>query len=156
MKKYIFRISVVGLVIILAVVSFYMFYVHVPYYQYHDNLAKIRNEICETNNYEYMDYFNEYRSKEIFYIVKIKSNDLPTYVAYNKDKEFVNSFQGTMASEDTVHKAMESKYKVSIDKLDIGYENGKFVYYAKVLNDENLYYMYYDLASGEFVKAYKL
>lgn len=156
MKKNIFRISVVGLVVVLAVVSFYMFYVHVPYYQHHDNLAKIRNDICETNHYEYMDYFSEYRGKEVYYIVKIKVNDLPAYVAYNKDQELVNSFQGTMASEDVVKQAMESKYKVNIDKLDIGYENKKFVYYAKVQDDEHLYYMYYDLASGEFVKAYKL
>lgn len=156
MKKNIFRISVVGLVIVLAIVSFYMFYVHVPYYQYHDNLAKIRNDICETNNYEYMDYFSEYRGKEVYYIVKIKVNNLPVYVAYNKDQELVNSFQKTIASEDVVKQAMESKYKVSVDKLDIGYENNKFVYYAMVQDDEHLYYMYYDLASGDFVKAYKL
>ncbi|MEG0367624.1 MAG: hypothetical protein RR585_12360, partial [Coprobacillus sp.] len=122
----------------------------------HDNLAKIRNEICEKNNYEYMDYFSEYRGKEVYYIVKIKVNNAPAYVAYNKDKELVNSFQGTTAVESDVKKAMESKYKVEIDELDIGYENNKFVYYAKVQNEDNLFYMYYDLASGEFVKAYKL
>ncbi|MEG0684987.1 MAG: hypothetical protein RR428_08015 [Coprobacillus sp.] len=156
MKKNLFRISVIGLVIVLIVVSFYMFYVHVPYYQHHDNLAKIRNEICEKNNYEYMDYFTEYRSNELYYIVKIKVNDMPAYVAYNEEKVFVNSFQGTVASEENVKKDMEGKYKVSIDKLDIGYENNKFVYYAHVQDDESLYYLYYDLASGEFVKAYKL
>ena len=54
MKKHTFRILVVCLVIILAVVSFYMLYVHVPYYNYHHQLDEIRNEICEQNHYEYM------------------------------------------------------------------------------------------------------
>lgn len=47
MKKHLFRLSVIVLVIVLAVVSFYMLYVHVPYYNYHHGLDEIRNEICE-------------------------------------------------------------------------------------------------------------
>ena len=41
MKKHLFRLSVIVLVRVLAVVSFYMLYVHVPYYNYHHGLDEI-------------------------------------------------------------------------------------------------------------------
>ena len=65
MKKHIFPIVISVLVIILAVVSFYALWVHVPYYNYHHQLDEIRNEICETNHYEYMDYFNDIVARKI-------------------------------------------------------------------------------------------
>ncbi len=37
MKKQTFIISIIVLTVVLAVVSFYMLFVHVPYYQYHHN-----------------------------------------------------------------------------------------------------------------------
>ena len=42
MKKHLFRLSVIVLVIVLAVVSFYMLYVHVPYYNYHHGLEEMK------------------------------------------------------------------------------------------------------------------
>ena len=98
MKKHLFRLSVIVLVIVLAVVSFYMLYVHVPYYNYHHGLDEIRNEICEKNNYEYLDYFNEYHGKETYYILKVKINDMEAYVAYNQKQELVDTYQGDIAS----------------------------------------------------------
>ena len=156
MKKHMFRITVIFLVIILAVVSFYMLYVHVPHYQYYHQLDEVRNEICESNNYQYMDYFYEYHGKESYYVIKVKIDGVDSYVVYNKKKELVDTFQGDVASKDDVKNAISEKYNIQVDDLDIGYENNKFVYYTKYQNDETLLYIYYDLSTGEFVKAVRL
>ena len=159
MKKHLFRLLVVALVIVLIIVSFYMLYVHVPYYNYYHGLDEVRNEICEKNNYEYMNYFYEYHGKETYYILKVKINDKESYVAYNQEKELVDTYQGNIASQDDVKEAIASRYKeqqVKIDELNIAYENNKFVYYGKYQTDETLWYVYYDLQNGEFVKMVKL
>ena len=156
MKKQTFMISVIVLVIILAVVSFYMLFVHVPYYQYHHGLDEIRNEICETNQYEYDDYFSEYRGKETYYIVRVKINGVVSYVAYNKDLTHVDTYQGSVADSKNVQQAIEQKYQIIIDDLEVGYENERFVYYGRYQEDESLLYVYYDLMSGEFIKAVRL
>lgn len=153
MKKHVFRISVVVLVIILAIVSFYMLFVHVPYYNYHHQLDEIRNEICETNNYKYLNYFNEHRGKEVYYVLHVEINNVDSYVAYNKEKELVDTYQGNVASIDEVKRAILDKYKVDIEELEVGYENNKFVYAGKYQDKKELIYVYYDLASGEFIKA---
>ncbi len=156
LKKQTFMISVIVLVIILAVVSFYMLFVHVPYYQYHHGLDEIRNEICETNQYEYDDYFSEYRGKETYYIVRVKINGVVSYVAYNKDLTLVDTYQGSVADSKNVQQAIEQKYQIIIDDLEVGYENERFVYYGRYQENESLLYVYYDLMSGEFIKAVRL
>lgn len=156
MKKHTFVISVVILVVILAVVSFYMLFVHIPYYQYHHQLDEIRNEICEDNQYEYLDYFSEYRGQSTYYIVKIKQDGKPAYVAYNQKQELVNTYQGDVADEKQIFKSIEDKYHVKLKELEIGYENERFVYYGRYQDDETLLYVYYDLSDGEFIKAVKL
>lgn len=156
LKKHTFIISVVVLVIILAVVSFYMLFVHVPYYQYHHQLDEIRNEICETNQYEYDDYFSEYRGKETYYIARVKISGVTSYVAYNKDLALVDTYQGSVADSKDVQQAIEQKYQIVIDDLEVGYENERFVYYGRYQEDESLLYVYYDLMSGEFIKAVRL
>ena len=158
MKKQTFIISVIVLVIILAVVSFYMLFVHIPYYQYHHGLDEIRNEICETNQYEYDDYFSEYRGKETYYIARVKISGVTSYVAYNKDLALVDTYQGSVADSKDVQQAIEQKYQIVIDDddLEVGYENERFVYYGRYQEDESLLYVYYDLMSGEFIKAVRL
>lgn len=161
MKKHLFKIILIFLVFVLAVVSFYMLWVHVPYYQYHHQLDEIRNEICETNHYEYMNYFTEHRGEHIYYILKVKINGVLSYVAYDENKKLVNTYQGDIADENVVKSEIIKKYKnevskEDIDELNIGYENDKFVYYVKVQKNEQLLYIYYDLASGSFLKAYKI
>lgn len=156
MKKQTFIISVIVLVIILAVVSFYMLFVHIPYYQYHHGLDEIRNEICETNQYEYDDYFSEYRGKETYYIARVKISGVTSYVAYNKDLVLVDTYQGSVADSKDVQQAIEQKYQIVIDDLEVGYENERFVYYGRYQEDESLLYVYYDLMSGEFIKAVRL
>lgn len=156
MKKHLFWIWVVILVIILVVVSFYMLFVHVPYYEYYHALDETRNQICETNHYEYMDYFYEYRSQEIYYILKVKIDGVESYVAYDEDLNLVDTYQGEVANPDIVRRAIMDKYQYDIEDLEIGYENNKFVYYAKHQTKNVLMYMYYRLDDGDFVKAVKL
>ena len=156
LKKQTFIISVIVLVIILAVVSFYMLFVHIPYYQYHHGLDEIRNEICETNQYENDDYFSEYRGKETYYIARVKISGVTSYVAYNKDLALVDTYQGSVADSKDVQQAIEQKYQIVIDDLEVGYENERFVYYGRYQEDESLLYVYYDLMSGEFIKAVRL
>lgn len=43
---------------------------------------------------------------------------------------------------------------MKVDDLDVGYENGKFVYTTKIMNEKDLTYIYYSLETGEFVKSY--
>lgn len=156
MKKHVFRITVFVLIMILIVVSFYMLCVHVPYYQYHHGLDEIRNDICETNNYEYMGYFDQYNGKEKYYIARVKIDGVLSYVAYDKDKKLVKTYQGTIADENSVKAEIEKKYKMKVDDLNIGYENNNFVYWTKYQDETSLMYIYYDLATGEFVKAVQL
>lgn len=156
MKKHLFWLWVIILVVILAVVSFYMLFVHIPYYNYHHALDEIRNQICETNQYEYMDYFYEYRSQETYYILKVKINGIESYVAYDQELNLVDTYQGDIVDSQKVQQAIMNKYEFDIDHLEIGYENNKFVYYAKHQTKNVLMYMYYRLDDGEFVKAVRL
>lgn len=161
MNKHLYKIIIAALIVVLCVVSFYMLWVHVPYYNYHHRLDEIRNEICETNQYEYMGYFHEHKGKSIYYILKVKINNVETYVAYDKELKLVDYYQGQVCDEKIVKNAILKKYKDIVQKedikaLDIGYENNKFVYYTKVQRDDLLMYIYYDLETGDFVKTYNI
>ena len=149
-----FKVTVVCLVILLFVSFFYMAYVHVPYSQYHNQLKEIRNEICETNNYEYDDYFYEHHGKDVYYILRIKMNNEQYYVVHNTDKELVDGLKAPFALEDDVKKAIQERYGKEVDNIEVGYENNKFVYYVKMQEETKLTYVYYSLETGEFVKAY--
>lgn len=156
MKKHVFYVSVIGLVIVLTIVSFYMLFVHIPYYQHYHALINKRNQICEQNQYEYMDYFNEYYGKETYDILKVNINQVLTYVVYNADGELVDSYQGEVADEDEVKQAIYEKYQIEADELEIAYENDKLVYHYKYQDDHTLIYIFYDLISGDFMKAVRL
>jgi len=154
MDKIKFKIAVCFLVILLLITTFYMAYVHIPYNQYHNQLDVIRNEICEKNNYQYLDYFNEHHGQEVYYILKIKMNEDEYYVAYNTKKELVSSLKGPFADEEKVKQAINKRYKTDIKNLEVGFENNKFVYCQKIQDQKKLIYVYYSLENGEFVKAY--
>lgn len=154
MDKYKFKIAVTFLIVLLGLTFFYMAYVHVPYNQYHNHLDVIRNEICEKNNYQYLDYFYEHHGKDVYYILKIKMNEEEYYVAYNTKQELVSSIKAPFASKENVIKAIKKRYKVDVKDLEVGFENNKFVYCQKIQEKKKLTYVYYSLESGEFVKAY--
>lgn len=156
MKKHIFWLLLVLLIVVFIVVSFYMFYVHIPYYQYYHTLDETRNKICETNHYEYMDYCYQYNGKEPYYILKVKINGVESYVAYDQELNLVDTYQGEVISEDFVKRAIEEKYQVEMNRLDIGYENDQFVYYGKYQTKEGITYIYYQIDDGDFLKAVKL
>ena len=161
MKKHKDTIIIIILTIILLCVGFYTMFIHVPYYEYHNNLTAIRNHIIETNRYNYLDYFNEHRGKQVYYILKIDNDGNPTYVAYDESLNLVDSYQGEMASISDIKQAILDKYKDvltehDLDSIEVGYENNKFVYSVKVLKNKSILYIYYDLDDGEFLKAYHL
>ena len=156
MKKNVFIAIVSVLVIILIVVSFYMLNVHIPYYDYHNHLDHIRNNICEKENYEYKDYFFEYRGHDVLYVMKINVNDQDAYVVYDEDEEYVDSYQGKIADEKAVIKDIKKRYKVNVEHLDIAYDHSQFIYYAKYQDEDELIYFYYDLQTGEFIRAVQL
>ena len=161
MKKHKETIIIIILTIILMFVGFYTLFVHVPYYEYHNNLTAIKNHIVETNEYSYLDYFNEHKGKQVYYILKVVKNGYPTYVAYDESLTFVDEYQGEVVPLTNVKEAILDKYKDvveerDLDSIEIGYENNKFVYSAKVLKDDSILYIYYDLDDGEFLKAYQL
>ncbi|MCD7949985.1 MAG: hypothetical protein LUG12_06995 [Erysipelotrichaceae bacterium] len=156
MKNRTFIISTLILVIVLVVVTFYMLFVHVPYYNYTHNLDEIRNQICEDNNYEYLDYFSEYRGKSVYYMIKVNIDGEESYVAYDTDLNLVDTYQGDVVSKDDVLEKITEKYDIVLDDLEIAYENERFVYYGLYQDDEMLLYVYYDLSNGDFIKAVKL
>lgn len=149
-----FKITVFFLVIILFASVLYMNFIHIPYHNYHNNLKVIRNDICETNNYQYDNYFYEHHGKDVYYIVKIKLNNDQYYVAHNTDKQLIASLKGPFVYEDQVKKSIKERYNVEVDYLDVGFENNKFVYCLKIQDENKLSYVYYSVETGEFVKAY--
>lgn len=149
-----FKITVFFLIVFLFGSVMYMNYVHIPYHSYHNNLKVIRNDICETNNYQYDNYFYEHHGKDVYYIIRIKMNNEQYYVAHNTDKQLVASLKGPFQFEDSVRKSIEERYNVKADDLQIGYENNRFVYYLKIQENNKLSYVYYSVETGEFVKAY--
>ena len=86
----------------------------------------------------------------------MKINGVESYVAYNKDLKLVDTYQGEVADEAVVQKAIQDKYQVNIESMEIGYENERFVYYGRYQDEQSLLYVYYDLATGEFIKAVRL
>ena len=161
MKKHSYTIVLIILSIILAVVSFYMLFVHVPYYHYQSELNQIKDEICETNGYIYQNYFNEHRGKQIYYILYVYDHGHNAYVAYDKDLNLIDSYSGIVTSSDDVKASIIEKYsdkEISIEdiSLEIGYENNKFVYTTKLQEEDSVLYIYYDLDDGDFLKAYHL
>ena len=125
------------------------------------SLDEIRNEICETNHYEYMDYFNEHRGKEKYYVLKVKIDNILSYVAYDERFKISRYLSRRCCDEKIVQDAILKKYKDDVTKedvesLDVGYENNKFVYYVKVQREDYLLYLYYDIVNGEFVKTYHI
>ena len=161
MKKHKETIILVVLSVVLLFVGFYTLFVHVPYYEYHNNLTAIKNHIIQTNDYSYLDYFHEHKGKQVYYILKVEKNGYPTYVAYDESLNLVKEYQGNVADVNTVKEAILEKYKDvvnerDLEKIEIGYENDKFVYSVNVLKDDSILYIYYDLDDGEFLKAYQL
>ncbi|MCD8027611.1 MAG: hypothetical protein LUF02_02890 [Erysipelotrichaceae bacterium] len=156
MKNRTFIISTIVLGVILVVVTFYMLFVHIHYYNYTHNLDEIRNQICEDNHYEYLDYFSEYRGKSVYYMLKVNIDGVESYVAYDTDMNLVDIYQGDVVSKEEVLEKITNKYDVVLEDLDIAYENERFVYYGLYQDDEMLLYVYYDLSSGDFIKAVKL
>lgn len=155
-KKWGSIIVIVLLLIILAVVSFYMLYIHVPYFNHTNTVALERNKIINKYKLNYDDYFNEYNSSKTYYIIRIKDKKKTVYQAYSTKYKLIDSYSGSVANKKNVINTINKEYKVNVNDLTIGYENGDFIYYGKYQDDSHLYYFYYSLSDGKFVKYYRL
>ena len=78
------------------------------------------------------------------------------YQVYNTQYKLVDSYSGSVAKKKDVIHTINNEYKVNVTDLTIGYENGDLVYFGKYQDDAHLYYFYYSLDEGKFVKYYRL
>lgn len=156
LKKHRFKFVIGILIFILIYVSFYMLWVHVPYATKQNELTRIQNVICEKNGYQFDDYFHEYNSRETYYILRVKKEKKTLYVAYDEDLKLITEFDGQIVKKGDIQAAFKEKYKKDATKIEIGYENSTLVYAVTYKNQNSLLYAYYDLSSGEFIKAYRL
>lgn len=155
-KNWGYKILIFVLVIILAVVSFYMLNIHIPYFNHTNDIALERNKIINKYKLNYDDYFNEYNGSKTYYIIRIKDKKKTVYQAYSTKYKLIDSYSGPVAKKKDVINEINKEYKVNVTNLTIGYENGDFVYYGKYQDDSHLYYFYYSLSEGNFVKYYRL
>lgn len=155
-KKHRFTMIISCLIVILIIVSFYMFWVHIPYATNENRLTSIKNEITVTNGYKYEDYFNEYNSKSVYYILKVSKDKKSQYVAYDKNIKYLDSYEGEVIDLQVCVNEFKNKYEVEPTRTEIGYENNGFVYCLTYQGKGTLIYAFYQLESGQFVKAYQL
>ena len=156
-NNWIYRVIIAVLVVVLIIVSFCMLNIHVPYFNHENSIALERNKIINKYKLNYDDYFNEYNSSNTYYIIRIKDKKKKkVYQVYNTKYKLVDSYSGTVAKQEDVINTINNEYKVNVNHLTIGYENGDLVYFGKYQDDNHLYYFYYSLDEGKFVKYYRL
>ncbi len=153
MKKNVFYIYFSILVILLFFVVFYMLFIHVPYYNHQKDINEKITKIIETNGYNYLDYSNEYRGYQTLYIAKVEKDGIFRYVAYDDKLVFIDEFIGEPVHENSIKLKIKDKYGFEPEKVEIGYENETFVYYATYQDKESLLYVYYGIEDGEFIKS---
>ena len=128
-----------------------------PYFNHENNIALERNKIINKYKLNYDDYFNEYNSSKTYYIIRIKDKKKKiVYQVYNTQYKLVDSYSGSVAKKKDIIHTINNEYKVNVTDLTIGYENGDLVYFGKYQDDAHLYYFYYSLDEGKFVKYYRL
>ena len=155
-NNWIYRV-IIALLVILVFVSFCMLNIHVPYFNHENNIALERNKIITKYKLNYDDYFNEYNSSKTYYIIRIKDKKKKiVYQVYNTQYKLVDSYSGSVAKKEDIIHTINNEYKVNVTDLTIGYENGDLVYFGKYQDDAHLYYFYYSLDEGKFVKYYRL
>ena len=80
----------------------------------------------------------------------------PQLVAYNEKKQLVKTYNGAITSSTRVKDAIYKKYRLSVKNVNVCFEDGAFMYFAKYQNDSHLYYFYYSLDNATFIKSYNL
>ena len=155
-KTIIYRLVVVCLLGILATAIFYTFFVHIPYLNHQQALHDVGQTIIDRDHLTYDDYFYQYNGAVSYYIIRVKQGSQSVYLAYDENLKLVARQQGPFAKEDKVIKNVKKRYDVDLTDIEIAYENNIFVYYGKYQDDDHLYYFYYSLTSGKFIKSYIL
>ncbi len=156
MKKWIkYSLRAIGLSILLAFLAFLIIF-HLPYQQNLDRLNAILDDIVTANGYEYDNYFNEYQSDDLYYILAIKEADENIFVVINDENQLVAKRMNNRLDDQVFIDAFVAKYNVSPTNLQIGYENSTMVAALKYVGEEELIYAYYNLNTGDLIKAYIL
>lgn len=156
MKKWISRsLIVAGLVAALAFLAFLIIF-HLPYQSNQDRLDAILNDIVTANGYEYDNYFNEYQSDDLYYILAIVEDEQQIFVVINDENQLIAKKQNKMLENQVFIDAFEKKYNVTPSGVEIGYENSTMVAALKYVGEEELIYAYYNLNTGGLIKAYIL
>lgn len=150
------NILIAVLVILFVIVSFYVFEVHIPYLSHQSEQTSIKDELVKAQHYTYDGYFYTYNGESTYYIMRIKNHNKAQYVAYNEKKKLVKTYSGVVTSSTNVKNAIYKKYKLKVKQVNVCYEDGAFMYFAKYQNNSHLYYFYYSLDSATFIKSYNL
>ncbi|MGN1391822.1 MAG: hypothetical protein ACI4WQ_07510 [Sharpea porci] len=151
------NLILLGLVILLVIVIFYVIFVHLPYNDHQRELDSIRTSIIEKDKLNYDNYFMEYNRSKTYYIIRVKIKGKKTYLAYNDKKKLVDKYSDVPVSESVIIADVENRVKETVSEKDIkvGYEDDQFRYIVKYQTDNSLNYLYYTL-DGKFVKQYRL
>lgn len=152
----VYRLVVLCLLVILGMTIFYTFFVHIPYLNHAQELHDVRQTIIERDKLTYDNYFYQYNGPASYYIMRVKQGDKSTYLAYDKKLTLVASQQEPFAKQEKVINHVKKHYDLDLQDIQIAYENNIFVYYGKYQDEDHLYYFYYSLANGKFVKSYSL
>lgn len=156
MKKWIkYGLMAAGLFVFVAGLAFMIIF-HLPYQKNQNRLNAILNDILVANGYEYDNYFNEYQSDDLYYILAIKEADENIFVVINDENQLVAKRVNNRLEDKVFVDAFEEKYSVSPSALEVGYENSTMVAALKYVGEEELIYAYYNLNTGELIKAYIL
>lgn len=156
MKKWIKYSLVAGGLFVLAAGLAFMIIFHLPYQKNQNRLNAILNDILVANGYEYDNYFNEYQSDDLYYILAIKEADANIFVVINDENQLVAKRVNNRLEDKVFVDAFEEKYSVIPSALEVGYENSTMVAALKYVGEEELIYAYYNLNTGELIKAYIL
>lgn len=155
-KKYSFLLAFISLCLFFLLIISYMLWIHKPNVEYKDYLNSALNNIVENTNLSYGDYFYKYIDKETYYITLM--NDDNTNVLTSSDAEYneVDRYNGTVVKSEVIYDNFYNKYNVEANSVEIGYQDGRFFYFAKYASEKVLIYAFYDLRTGEFTKGQQL
>ncbi len=153
MKKNLFYVYFILLIVLLVFVAFYMLFIHIPYYNHEKDVNDKIQKIIDKEGYVYSSYSNEYRGYETLYIARVKDDDVYKYVAYDDKLVFVDEFSQDPVHKNSIKLKIKDKYGFEPDYIEVGYENDQFVYYASFQTKNSLLYVYYSIENGEFLKA---
>lgn len=155
-EKYGYAILFSFIVAIFLLTASYMRIIHLPYVDNATNLKSIRDSIIVNSGDVYKNYFYKFIGEDIYYITMLEDETSNYLLVSDSNLKSVDTYVGTVKDVDFIEEVFYNKYGVSAMSIDIGYQDGKFFYFAKYVSTDILIYAYYDLRTGEFTKGQQL